>query len=278
MVRLSHKCPWLTKKPKHSLERSFCGEWHEKIWVCGQPFLDSRNQSMEWSTGKRKVQRERKWFKNNSDTEFESLMWQIPLVFLLRFIHMNKHALTVFAPNLSFPQQLLFVSHLQIAPQIHSLLMYPELGYWDEHLQCWTVVWEQAGCVLHIACSQRLRRSEQNNNHKSGLSAECQDCLVVGSLQHTRGTLLSFAGKKCLRSQIPQAGHMLLGMRRVNHSLCIRNVGFWIVCRFLLVENSWNLCGLTWNSLKYLLEKICILFFFVSTAPAALRPGYQVAC
>lgn len=87
MVRLSHKCPWLTKKPKHSLERSFCGEWHEKIWVCGQPFLDSRNQSMEWSTGKRKVQRERKWFKNNSDTEFESLMWQIPLVFLLRFIH-----------------------------------------------------------------------------------------------------------------------------------------------------------------------------------------------
>lgn len=96
-----------------------------------------------------------------------------------------------------------------------------------------------AVCVLHIACSQRLRRSEQNNNHKSGLSAECQDCLVVGSLQHTRGTLLSFAGKKSLRSQIPQAGHMLLGMRRVNHSLCMRNVGFWIVCRYLL--HSWNL-------------------------------------
>lgn len=75
-----------------------------------------------------------------------------------------------------------------------------------------------AVCVLHIACSQRLRRSEQNNNHKSGLSAECQDCLVVGSLQRTRGTLLSFAGKKCLRSQIPQTGHMLLGMKRVNHS------------------------------------------------------------
>lgn len=45
-----------------------------------------------------------------------------------------------------------------------------------------------AVCVLHIACSQRLRGSEQNNNHKFGLSAECQDCLVVGSLQHTRGT------------------------------------------------------------------------------------------
>lgn len=75
-----------------------------------------------------------------------------------------------------------------------------------------------AVCVLHIACSQRLRRSEQNNNHKSGLSAECQDCLVVGSLQHTRGTLLSFAGKKCLRSQIPRTGRMLLGTGRVNHS------------------------------------------------------------
>lgn len=45
-----------------------------------------------------------------------------------------------------------------------------------------------AVCVLHIACSQRLRGSEQNNNHKFGLSAECQGCLVVGSLQHTRGT------------------------------------------------------------------------------------------
>lgn len=161
MVRLSHKCPWLTKKPKHSLERSFCGEWHEKIWVCGQPFLDSRNQSTEWSTGKRKVQRERKWFKNNSDTEFETLMWQIPLVFLLRFIHMNKHALTVFAPNLSFPQLLLFVSHLQIAPQIHSLLMYPELGYWDEHLQCWTGVWEQSSCLCSAYCLQPKTEKER---------------------------------------------------------------------------------------------------------------------
>lgn len=65
-----------------------------------------------------------------------------------------------------------------------------------------------AVCVLHIACSQRLRRSEQNNNHKFGLSTECQDCLVVGNLQHTRGILLSFAGKKCLRSQILKTGHI----------------------------------------------------------------------
>lgn len=100
-------------------------------------------------------------------------------------------------------------------PPAPFLLMRPEWSTLSAELWCGNRL---AVCVLHIACSQRLRRSEQNNNHKSGLSAECQDCLVVGSLQHTGATLLSFAGKKCLRSQIPQTGHMLLGMRRLNHA------------------------------------------------------------
>lgn len=139
-----------------------------------------------------------------------------------------------------------------------------------------------AVCVLHIACSQRLRRSEQNNNHKSGLSAECQDCLVVGSLQHTRGTLLSFAGKKCLRSQIPQTGHMLLGMKRVNHSPQFACVMLGLDDDdSLQVLTSWlksqkhprvEQGGLAYSSWKCLSYKICTLFSkgFRATAAASL--------
>lgn len=71
-------------------------------------------------------------------------------------------------------------------------ISYPELS---TELSTWCGN-RLAVCVLHIACSQRLRRSVQNNNHKSGLSAGCQDRLVVGSLQHTRAARLSFPRKK----------------------------------------------------------------------------------
>ncbi|KAI4806056.1 hypothetical protein KUCAC02_010647, partial [Chaenocephalus aceratus] len=78
------------------------------------------------------------------------------------------------------------------------LLMNPEwsVGFSTFSVEPWCGN-RLAVCVLHIACSQRLRRSEQNNNHKSGLSAECQDCLVVGSLQHTR---VAAKTKKAIRS------------------------------------------------------------------------------
>lgn len=68
-----------------------------------------------------------------------------------------------------------------------------------------------AVCVLHIACSQRLRGSEQNNNRKFGLSAECQDCLVVGSLQHTRGTFAVIHWAEMLEFQRQDT---LLGIKR----------------------------------------------------------------
>lgn len=52
-----------------------------------------------------------------------------------------------------------------------------------------------AVCILHIASSQRLESSKQNNEHRSGLSSECQDCLVLGSRQNVRGTSPTSAEK-----------------------------------------------------------------------------------
>lgn len=60
-------------------------------------------------------------------------------------------------------------------PSSPFLLMYPEqsttLAMVRVEPRCGDRL---AVCALHIACSQRLGSSEQNNNHKSGLSAERQ--------------------------------------------------------------------------------------------------------
>lgn len=45
-----------------------------------------------------------------------------------------------------------------------------------------------AVCILHIASSQSLESSKQNSEHRSGLSSECQDCLVFGSPQNISET------------------------------------------------------------------------------------------
>lgn len=89
------------------------------------------------------------------------------------------HPLSVSLPHIAYQ---VFTANVCMDVWTMALSIVSVLPWWGNRL---------AICVLHIACSQRLRRSVQNNNHKSGLSAECQDCLVVGSLQRTRGILLT---------------------------------------------------------------------------------------
>lgn len=184
-------------------------------------FLTAETKAEE----KKNAEREKVTFRNETDaTQLQSLVTDPSCVLKLSFLclmFLTKRILDTVPLYYLLPSSLtppfhFFFLYCPLAP---LLLMYPE---WSMGLSTLSAgLWcgnRLAVCVLHIACSQRPRRSEQNNNHKSGLSAECQDCLVVGSLQHTRATLLSFAGKKCLRSKIPQTGHMLAGMKRLNYS------------------------------------------------------------
>lgn len=153
-VSLTHNYPWLTKEPKHSLERSFGGEWHETAWVCGQPFFDDRSQSMEWSRGKEKC-------------------WSVGMSLMLRYralslspdsfcFQLRTSVLVILVICRPLPWLLPFCFFDLTLPTSSFLLMYPE---WSVAFSIVSVEpWcgnRLAVCVLHIACSQRSEEKER---------------------------------------------------------------------------------------------------------------------
>lgn len=165
MVSLSHNCPWLTEEPKHSLERSFCGEWHETMCVCGQPFFDGRNQSMKWSKGEKKTLWERKWslglilipcFSLLCDLRFFNPidLFLTTLVLLCSWISTQFFVQDLSVFHCPLPQLILFVSFPHVVHKLFFLLMCPE---WSMGLSTFSAEpWcgnRLAVCVLHLACS-----------------------------------------------------------------------------------------------------------------------------
>lgn len=154
MVSSSHNCPWLTEEPKHSPERSFCGKWHETMWVCGQPFFDGTNRSMEWGRGREKMLRGE---KVNCTNEFEPLNWQ-SLTARLSLFHVPKEAhSSLVICRFSSPTPPFF-SH--IANQLFPANV-PGVECGVEYLQCWALVWEQASCLCSAYSLQPKTEEER---------------------------------------------------------------------------------------------------------------------
>lgn len=151
-VSVTHNYPWLTKEPKHSLERSFGGEWHETAWVCGQPFFDDRNQSMEWSRGKEKC-------------------WPVGMSLMLRY-----RALSLSPDSFCFQLRTSVLVILVICRPLPWLLPFlflwphiahqlfpanvPGVEYGVQYRQCWVLVWEQASCLCSAYSLQPKERGE----------------------------------------------------------------------------------------------------------------------
>lgn len=139
-----------------------------------------------------------------------------------------------------------------------------------------------AVCALHIACSQRLGSSEQNNNHKSGLSAECQGLFSGNIRQHTRGTLLSFAGKKCLKFQILKTGgalHGIKGGESISCFACWPRIGedsLQVLGQWIQTTPRWK--GYRWGNLKVFKSVYCSFQAFRTTTRAFLDIRDGVYC
>lgn len=147
-----HNYLWLISKPEHTEECLCGGEWLEMAvaWECCRPFYNNCNQSVEQDRREMLISSE-----GLHSTE-QYFTWHIALV------------LAVKVSPLTSPNQ-------SCSPPSSSTLFCPAnvLGVENDLVWSGWAVW-----ILHIASSQWLGSSKQNNKQKSSLSSDCQGCLV----------------------------------------------------------------------------------------------------